>query len=124
MRFPFVSARAVVPEGCSVAVLPALDTSAMDLWTPFPRGACPVSGNPILGLVHIRYHPRDVVAELVSARDLVERAGRSPTTDAQSVEGAARWLHDELERAVGVPVIVKLWLLVRPGPQLYRVRCG
>lgn len=124
MRFPVVSARAVVPEGCLVAVLPTAGVAQVDLWLPFPRGACPVSGNPILGAVHVSYQPRDAVVELVSTHRLVQRAGRSPTTDAQSVEGAARWLHDELERAVGVPVIVELWLLVRPGPQLYRVRCG
>lgn len=124
MRFPFVSARAWVPDGCSVAVLPVAAGVRVDLWVLFPRGACPVSGNPILGLARVQYVTSALVAELVSVRQLVVRAGRSPVAAAQSVEGCAAWISAEISRAVGVPVAVTLLLLVRPGPQLYRVTCG
>ena len=104
MRFPYVSSRATVPDGARVAVLPQLGAGTVSLWSSFPRGACPVSGNPILGAVHLTYRPGRVVLKLVSVRQLVQAARTAP--EAQSIEAAA------------------LWLLVRPGPQLYRVRHG
>lgn len=122
MWTPIISSRAKVLDGCSVAVLPNEGAGPVSLWSPFPRDACPVSGNPILGAVHITYRPGRYVLEVVSVHRLVQRARHEPA--AQSIEAAALWLRQELTKAAGVPVVVELWLLVRPGPQLYRVRCG
>jgi hypothetical protein len=87
----------------------------------FPRAACPVSGNPIIGAMVVRYTAQ-VAIEVVTLRDAVAfSASRHPDAP-RSVEQLVSWLADEAGRAVGSPVEVEAWMLVRPGPQLLIVK--
>jgi len=119
-RRPFVSARATPTGDAGLAVLPSAGVGRVSHWVRVPGGACPVSGNPIVGLVAVSYAPHTVVVELVSLRRFVRNALRR----ANSVERLALALHGPIAEAVGVPVKLDLWLLVRPGPQVYRVQHG
>lgn len=115
----FVSSRA--SRAALLATMPAQGVAEIEHVVPVPRGACPVSGNPLRGDAWIRYQPRDHVAEVVSLHQIVQRAARSPAPGASNVEGMAQWLRAQVSAAVGVPVEVELVLSVRPGPQTYRV---
>lgn len=117
---PYISKRAMPAADGVLHLLPAIGAPLTEHWLTFPRAACPVSGNPIGGLVRVQYQPATSVIEIVSLRDLV----RSSPLKANSIEGVAAWLHATISAAVDVPVAVDLWLLVRPGPQIYRVRHG
>ena len=119
---PFITRRAVQPAGCRLHVLPALGASRVVHVLSVPRGACPVSRNPLGGSVRITYRPRDVVAEIVSLDQLVKHGARVNPGQARSVEGLGAWLHGELVRALGVEAELVLTVEVMPGPQSYEVR--
>lgn len=115
----FVSSRA--DTRAALATMPAQGIAEVEHVVPVPRGACPVSGNPLRGEARLRYRPSILVAEMVSLYQLVQRAARAPALGANNVEGMAQWLRAQAEAALGVPVEVELVLTVRPGPQVYRV---
>ena len=121
---PQVSVRAAIPEGATIAVLPVQGVGEVRLWLPFPRAACPVSGNPLLGVVGLRYRPGKAVLEVVSLHQRIGELARTPPEDARNVEVMAARIRREAVTAAGVAVQVELWLLIRPGPQIYCVRCG
>jgi hypothetical protein len=105
----------------ALATMPAQGIAEVEHVVPVPRGACPVSGNPLRGEARFRYQPAIRVAEVVSLHHLVQRAARAPAPGGNNVEGMAQWLSVQAQAALGVPVEVELVLTVRPGPQVYRV---
>ena len=121
---PFISRRAVATGEVGLHVLSAMGAASVEHVLNMPRGACPVSKNPVSGTIRIAYQPTQVVIELVSLHRVVEHAARHNPDEARSVEGLARWLHRQLEAAVDVPVVVELDVVVMPGRQRYRVRYG
>lgn len=116
---PFVSSRADMRS--ALATMPAQGIAEVAHIVPVPRGACPISGNPLRGEARFRYRPSLLVAEVVSLHQMVQHAARAPAPGANNVEGMAQWLRAQAEAALGVPVEVELALTVRPGPQVYRV---
>lgn len=84
---------------------------------PAPIGACPFSGNPIGGSVSVTYRPAAVVVEVVSLHDALRWACSGQPGAPRSVEALAFWLCDQVHRACGVRVRVRLNLSVNPGPQ-------
>ena len=120
---PRVSARAWLPDGCRLHVLPALGAGSVSHALPVPAGACPVSRNPIGGTLEVSYRPASVVAEVVSLHQLLSYATTEHPEGARSMEGLACWIRREVALALGVPVAVRLTLTIMPGPQVYEVRC-
>ena len=90
-------------------------------WLRFPTAACPVSRNPVLGCVRIAYAPADRVAEVVALRDWVCQLAKPGTGNPRNVEGMAARMASDLRTALGVLVVVDLYLLVRPW-QILHVR--
>lgn len=84
---------------------------------PAPRGACPVSGNPLSGTVRISYDPADRTLEVVALLDTLRWAASGADGAPRSVEAMAVWLAKESAGAVGVRVAVVLDFIVRPGRQ-------
>lgn len=84
---------------------------------PVTPGACPISKNPISGTASIIYHPAGRALEAVSLFDALRWAMSGARDAPRSVEDLARWLAVEACAAVGVPVAVRLDLLINPGPQ-------
>lgn len=82
-----------------------------------PRGACPVSGNPLSGTVRISYAPVGCVLEVVALLDALAWAASGADGAPRSVEAMAHRLAAECGAAVGVPVVVVLDLVIRPGRQ-------
>lgn len=118
---PTITVRARTVPASPLLVLPADGAEQVTHWLGFPRGACPVSGNPIVGLVRVRYEPALSVLEVVSLQVLIQSLA---LRGAQSIEGAAGRLHEAVTKALQGPAQIDLWLLVRPGPQVVHVRRG
>lgn len=82
-----------------------------------PRGACPVSGNPLSGTLTLRYQPGAVVIEVVTLHAALAWACSAAPGAPRSVEALATWAAKEASMAVGVPVVAIVDLIVRPGRQ-------
>lgn len=109
--------------GAHIFVVPATGIALVRHTLPAPRGACPVSRNPVGGTVQISYVPKDTSLEVVSLQSALGWAcARNPGAP-QSVEQLARWLATEANLALGVQVRVVVDLQVRPGPQQLLVEC-
>lgn len=104
-------------DGTRLHTVKAHDVALVRHELPIPVGACPVSRNPESGTVAIEYRPDRVVAEVVSLHDALAWACSGHQDAPRSVEALAMWLCDQLHRACGVAVRVRLDLQVRPGPQ-------
>ncbi len=109
------------PTGAILRTVDATGTAEVLHTLHVPRGACPVSGNPLSGTITVSYHPIFCSLEAVSLHDaLLWACSRAPTAP-RSVESLATWMAGEAARAVGVPVVVDLDLIIRPGHQRLRV---
>ena len=75
------------------------------------------SKNPISGTASIIYHPNNRALEAVSLFDALRWAMSGAREAPRSVEHLARWLAVEACAAVGVPVAVRLDIIINPGPQ-------
>ena len=87
----------------------------------FPTAACPVSRNPVLGCARIAYAPTDRVAEVVALDQWVAELAKPKAGNPRNVEGMAARMAADLREALGVLVVVDLYLLVRPW-QILHVR--
>lgn len=112
-----ITARAA-PTASRVSILPAAGCGRAVHVLPIPRGACPVSGNPVAGVAVIRYAGAVHVAEVVTLLDALRWACSGADGAPRSVEELAAWLSREVSVAVGAPASCAVWVLVRPGPQL------
>jgi len=101
--------------------VPSIGVSAVTHWLRFPTAACPVSRNPVLGCVRIAYAPADRVAEVVALRGWVCELAKPGAGNPRNVEGMAARMASDLREALGVLVVVDLYLLVRPW-QILHVR--
>ena len=119
LRWRPVSTVRSEPAG-GLRVIPCANGLAITHWLRVPMGACPVSGNPIGGMVRIAYFTGSVSVEVVALREMMQWAVAGGQGAPASVEGLARWVQSELARA-GIRAQVTLWVLVRPGPQILRV---
>lgn len=100
------------------------------LWVP--RGACPVSGNPLLGLCTVVYYPGEHAIEVASLRRALHWACTSRASGApRSAEALAAWLARTVQQALNrgpdtLPELadgyVRLDLLIRPGFQVLTVQ--
>jgi len=84
------------------------------LRTPY-SGACPVSGYPLAGSwIEVQYTPATVILELSAV------AQHLPTyaTEAIDVETVAQRLAVDCAVALGVPVIIHAYYLLRDGIEL------
>lgn len=88
-----------------------------------PRGACPVSGNPLSGTLTLTYTPAGRTIEVVSLFDAIAWACSGAPGAPRSVEELATWAAAESSAAVGGPVTLTADLLLRPGQQRLVVRC-
>jgi hypothetical protein len=87
-----------------------------------PSGACPVSGNPITGIAVVSYTTTTFVIEIVSLREALIWAATSREESApRNIEALAEWLFVQTRQAAQTSVRVSLYLLIRPGPQVYSV---
>lgn len=132
MKWPFrrrgvvpVTVRAEEPSsgGSRIWTVPAFCATEVKHVLPVPRGACPVSGNPLSGTASVTYCPDEHTLEVVSLLNALTWAcsSRAPGSP-KSVEELADWLADQAFHAVNVAVTVELDLQVRPGPQRLIVR--
>lgn len=86
-----------------------------------PRGACPVSRNPLSGTLSISYQPTGVSLEVVSLHDAIAWACNGGPGAPRSAEELALWVARTCCDALGVPVSVGLRLILRPGYQVLSV---
>jgi NADPH-dependent 7-cyano-7-deazaguanine reductase QueF len=70
---------------------------------------CPVSRNPIAGMLRVTYAPNEHSLEVVSLKELI-----ASRLEFRNVEGLVSGLANILSDALGVSVKVKAYLLVRP----------
>lgn len=119
---PEISARARAVPGTRVHVMDARPNLRIRHVMLVPAGACPVSGNPITGLAVVTYTTSALVVEIVSLRKALIWATTSREEGTpKNIEALAEWLHMQVSSAVRAPVQVSLYLLIRPGPQVYSV---
>lgn len=116
-RVPVTSRSRAVP-GCRLRVVDSFGVSEVSHVLDVPRGACPVSRNPIDGTATITYKPVGASVEVVSLHAAMAWAcGRNPGAP-NSVEQLATWLATETATATAATVSVRLDLLVRPHQRL------
>lgn len=101
-----------------VSVLPTSGCARAVHVLPIPRGACPVSGNPVAGVAVVRYTGAACVAEVVTLLAALRWGCSGEDGAPRSVEELAAWFSQEVSAAVGVAASCSVWVLVRPGPQL------
>ena len=90
-------------------------TTAVRLRTPY-AGACPHSGYPLAGSwVEVQYTPAAVILELSAI------ASHLPTyaTEARDVETVAQMLAKDCAEALGVPVTIEAYYILRDGIELW-----
>jgi hypothetical protein len=112
-----ITAMAQLCAGSRIATVDAAGCAKIRHALPVTPGACPRSGNPVSGTASIIYRPVGRALEAVSLFDALGWAMSGIQGAPRSVEDLARWLAVEACAAVGVPVAVRLDLLVNPGPQ-------
>lgn len=112
-----VTTTATSTPGRRLQTVPAHGATRIRHALPAPAGACPVSHNPLSGTVTISYRPAGAALEVVSlANALAWASGRNDGAP-RSVEQLAAWLAEEARAVLGVPVAVRLDLIINPGPQ-------
>lgn len=104
-------------DGTRLHTVPAHGVAFVQHKLTMPVGACPVSRNPESGTITIEYRPERAVVEVVSLHSALAWACSGDTSAPRSVEALAIWLCDQMHRACGVAVRVRLDLQVWPGPQ-------
>lgn len=85
------------------------------LRTPY-AGACPVSGYPLSGSwLEVQYTPADTILELSAV------AAHLPTyaDEARDVETVAQMLARDASAALGVPVVIEAYYILRDGIELW-----
>lgn len=121
----FISKRAQPAEGTRLFTMNAKPGLFIQHRLLVKPGACPVSRNPIFGLATVSYTTYNRVVEVVSLQRALTWATTSLHEDApRNVEDLAEWIRCQVSTAVGVTAEVKVFLVVRPGPQMYTVTCG
>jgi len=105
----------------AIYTVPSGGVSRVVHYLHFPTAACPVSRNPVLGCARITYTPADQVAEVVALDQWLVELAKPKAGNPRNVEGMAARMAADLRAALGVPVVVDLYLLVRPW-QILHVR--
>ena len=113
--------RQATPQAGGLFTVPSGGVAAATHWLRFPTAACPVSRNPVFGVIRIRYAPEDRVVEVVALHGWVSQFVKPAPGNPRNVEGVAARMATDLHDALGVAVEVDLWLLVRPW-QILHVR--
>jgi hypothetical protein len=121
LRVPLTRRSAAVADS-HLRVVSSYGAARVEHVLHVPRGACPVSGNPLSGTLSIAYTPTAQVLEVVSLFNALQWACSGTAGAPRSVEELAAWFARQCASAVGAPVIVALDLVVRPGRQALRVR--
>lgn len=114
-----ISARAT-PAGL-LHVLPAEPGLRVTLLLRVPSGACPVSGNPLLGALRLSYVTAEATLEVVSLRRRLHQLASGGAESAGGLERLCAQAAREVADAIGAPVCAVLWAVVRPGLMLVRV---
>jgi hypothetical protein len=121
MTFPWfripVTRRSASVDASLLRTLPAEGVARVEHVLRVPRGACPVSGNPLSGSLTISYDPAGLVLEVVSLDHALRWACSGAPGAPRSAEALAAWAATTARPAVGVPVRVRLDLTLRPGGQ-------
>lgn len=107
-----------------LAVVPAPGIRAVVHTVRIPRGACPVSGNPLSGTLTLQYTPSGYTIEVVSLAAAMRWACSGSASAPRSVEDLAAWAAREAAVAVGVRVVAVVDVVVRPGRQRLRVEAA
>lgn len=102
----------------ALSVVAASGVSRVSHVVRIPSGACPVSGNPVLGWLRMDYAPADVTVEVVSLLWAVEWACSGAPGAPSSVEALAAWAAGAGRAATGVETVVTATVIVRPGWQV------
>jgi hypothetical protein len=116
LRVP-VTLRSRVAGSAGLRVVAAHHVSRIDHVLRVPRGACPVSRNPIGGTLAISYMPAGSALEVVSLHNALVWACSGGAGAPRSAEELSAWAARESAKALGVPVTVTLDLTLRPGRQ-------
>lgn len=112
-----ITTRAERQPGSRIVTVDASGCNKIRHVLPVVPGACPVSKNPLSGTASVIYHPIGRALEAVSLFDALRWAMSGARDAPRSVEDLARWLAVEACAAVGVPVAIRLDLIINPGPQ-------
>jgi hypothetical protein len=112
-----VTLRSRTAGSAGLRVVGAHDVSRIEHILRVPRGACPVSRNPLGGTLTLTYSPAGAALEVVSLHGALAWACSGRAGAPRSAEELAAWAARESANALGVPVTVTLDLTLRPGRQ-------
>jgi hypothetical protein len=110
MKVPITKRARQSPEG--IWVLPTPEGLGIVHVVYLPP-SCPVSGNPLVGVLLVRYTTKSVAAEVVGLKQLVQSLPRAPAGP-MSVEQLVVRTQQLLQSALGVRVHVVFVGLIRP----------
>ncbi len=123
---PVPMTRRSTAAGEHLRVVQAFDAGRVEHVLAVPKGACPVSGNPLSGTLSLTYAPKSGpsggVLEAVSLYDTLNWACSGVPGAPRSVEELARFMARAASAALDVPVEARLDLVIRPGSQRLIVR--
>jgi len=116
-----ITRRSGAVDGSLLRLVDAAGATRIEHVLTVPRGACPVSRNPLGGTLTLSYEPAGRALEVVSLHDALAWACGPAKGSPTSAEGLALWAAKTAAAALGVPVTARLVLLLRPGNQTLTV---